>query len=671
MASLNTLRTKFGIVLSIVIALALLAFILSLKTEMGFSGNDPVVGVIDGTKINYSEYYDQYELVKEQNGVRDSDEQQSAMIAGAAWQALISRTVLVPGFERMGLGVSEAERLSIVGGEHPSQSIAGFFGGAYDAAVVAEFLRQAETNPQAQQLWAQINEQARLEREVGKYLGLVRGGAYVNSLEVAEGVDAANERFSGRWVGKRYASVPDSLFEVKGSEIRSYYNDHKAQYKQLPQRTLSYVVFEVAPTDADLEALERTAMETGEEFAATDEVRAFVRKNRNGHISDTYLSEAQMTAEEAAALMNGKMYGPVLKNNEWTMARVLSTKMAPDSLGIRHIVLPYNQEALADSLLTALRAGGDFAQAAATYSAAQTAADGGEVGVLPFATLGGEYAEALAGARTGDIVKIASGDIIQLMQVYRADKPVKHVQVATISYPVEASAATRRDIHSQAGSFTVNAKGSIEAFNEAASAAAVTPRIATLSQGDRTLRGLDDSRDVARWVYGADKGDLSEIFTVGDDYVVAMLTGIDDGNYTPVEQVASSIRAQLLRDKKYDYILAEAAGSTLEEKAASLGGEVADFSDVTFASYYINGPGMEPRLVGAITAADKGVLSAPVKGFSGLYFFCVDNIEQSERQTAEAERVRAQAMSEAMVQQLSLQAVQEMAKIEDLRGKYF
>ena len=31
MASLNTLRTKFGIVLSIIIALALLAFILSLK----------------------------------------------------------------------------------------------------------------------------------------------------------------------------------------------------------------------------------------------------------------------------------------------------------------------------------------------------------------------------------------------------------------------------------------------------------------------------------------------------------------------------------------------------------------------------------------------------------------------------------------------------------------
>ena len=56
MASLNTLRTKFGVVLSIVIALALLAFIFSLRTDMGFSNNDPKVGVINGDKIRYSEY---------------------------------------------------------------------------------------------------------------------------------------------------------------------------------------------------------------------------------------------------------------------------------------------------------------------------------------------------------------------------------------------------------------------------------------------------------------------------------------------------------------------------------------------------------------------------------------------------------------------------------------
>lgn len=676
MASLNTLRTKFGVVLSIIIALALLAFILSLRTEMGFSGNDPRVGVIDGEKINYSEYYDRYEQIKAQNNVQESDEQQSAMLANAVWQSLIADHVLTPGFDRMGLRVTEPERLAMVSGQQPSQAFYSAFAdprtGQYNVEAVNQFLAQAESNPQAAQMWAQLNEQACLERELQKFYGLVKGGVYVNALEIAQGVKGANETFSGKWAGKKYSAVPDSLIAVSSSDLKSYYNSHKDQFKQTPSRTLSYVVFEVSPTDDDLLALENKAAEVGKEFAAAEEVRAFVRANRNGRIAESYVTASQLSDEEAKALMDGKMYGPVLKNNEWTMARVLDAKMAPDSVGIRHIVLPYTEETLADSLLTALRKGGDFAAAAAQYSVYDaTAANGGEVGVLPFSAFTGEFAEALAGAKKGDIVKIASGDAIQLMQVYRADKPTKHIQVASITYPVEASADTRRDIHNQAGSFMVNAKGSSEAFADAASTAAVTPRVARLAQGDRTIRGLEDSRDVARWAYGAEVGDVSEIFTVGKDYVIAMLTEVDDNDYAPLEKVAAQVRSQVLRDKKYDYIVKELSGSTLAEQASSLGSEVGDFSGVTFGSFYIDGVGVEPRLVGAIAASEKGALSAPVKGMSGVYVFQVEDVQTADKQTAEAEKVRAQATAESMVQQFAMQAVQQMAKIQDLRGKYF
>ena len=676
MASLNTLRTKFGVVLSIIIALALLAFILSLRTEMGFSGNDPRVGVIDGEKINYSEYYDRYEQIKAQNNVQESDEQQSAMLANAVWQSLIADHVLTPGFGRMGLRVTEPERLAMVSGQQPSQAFYSAFAdprtGQYNVEAVNQFLAQAESNPQAAQMWAQLNEQACLERELQKFYGLVKGGVYVNALEIAQGVKGANETFSGKWAGKKYSAVPDSLIAVSSSDLKSYYNSHKDQFKQTPSRTLSYVVFEVSPTDDDLLALENKAAEVGKEFAAAEEVRAFVRANRNGRIAESYVTASQLSDEEAKALMDGKMYGPVLKNNEWTMARVLDAKMAPDSVGIRHIVLPYTEETLADSLLTALRKGGDFAAAAAQYSVYDaTAANGGEVGVLPFSAFTGEFAEALAGAKKGDIVKIASGDAIQLMQVYRADKPTKHIQVASITYPVEASADTRRDIHNQAGSFMVNAKGSSEAFVDAASTAAVTPRVARLAQGDRTIRGLEDSRDVARWAYGAEVGDVSEIFTVGKDYVIAMLTEIDDNDYAPLEKVAAQVRSQVLRDKKYDYIVKELSGATLAEQASSLGSEVGDFSGVTFGSFYIDGVGVEPRLVGAIAASEKGALSAPVKGMSGVYVFQVEDVQTADKQTAEAEKVRAQATAESMVQQFAMQAVQQMAKIQDLRGKYF
>jgi peptidyl-prolyl cis-trans isomerase D len=677
MASLNTLRTKFGIVLSIVIAGALLAFILSLKTEMGFSGNDPRVGVIDGEKINYSEYYNQYEQVKAQSGAQESNEQQSAMLANAAWQALIGKYVLTPGFDKMGLRVTEPERMSMVSGQHPSQAFYNAFAdprtGEYNVAAVHQFLSEAEANAQAQQAWAQLNEQARMEREVAKFLGLIKGGVYVNSLEVANGVNSANNTYAGKWAGKKYSAVPDSLIQLKSSDIKAYYNSHKNMFKQTPSRALSYVVFEVSPTDDDMLALEKSVAEVGAQFAATEELKSFVRANRNGKIADNYVSAKQLSEEEAKALLDGATYGPVLKNNEWTMARALDTKIVPDSMGIRHIVLPYTQEALADSLLTVLKGGADFAQVAAQYSVYDaTAANGGEVGVMPFSAFSGEFAAALANAKTGDIVKIASGDAIQLMQVYRADKPSKHVQVASITYPVEASAATRRDIHNQAGTFSVNAKGSVEAFNDAASAAAVTPRIASLSQGERTIRGLEDSRDVARWAYGAEVGDVSEIFPVGKDYVIAMLTEIDDNEFAPLEKVSAQIRAQVLRDKKYDYIVKELSGSTLDEQAKSLGTEVADFDNVTFGAFYVNGPGFEPRLIGAISSTtEKGVLSAPVKGLSGVYVFEVDDIQTSDKQTAEGEKVRAQAMAESMAQQFSVQAIQQMAKIQDLRGKYF
>ncbi len=677
MASLNTLRTKFGILLSIIIALALLAFILSLKTEMGFTGNDPRVGVIDGEKINYSEYYEQYELVKNQSGIQESDEQQSAMLANATWQALISKYVLTPGFERVGIRLTEPERMAILSGQSYSQTLQNAFAdprtGRLNVEAIGQFLAQAETNPEAAQAWAQLNDQIRMETLFQKYAGLVKGGVYVNTLEVDRGVESANNTYSGKWAGKRYSSVPDSLVNVTNSDLKAYYDSHKDMFKQTPSRTISYVVFAVDPTDADLQDLENTAMEVGRDFAAASEVRSFVRANRNGKVSETYISGAQLSEEESAALMADKMYGPVLKNNEWTMSRVVDSKMAPDSIGIRHIVLPYTQEALADSLLTTLRNGADFAQTAMQYSLYEaTAANGGEVGVMPFSAFAGEFIDALATAKKGDIVKVASGDAIQLIQVYRADKPTKHVQVATITYPVIASDATRRTIHSQAGTFSVDAKGSSEAFADAAAAAALTPRVAQISQGERTVRGLEDSRELTRWAYGAEPGDLSEIFSVGKDYVIAMLTEVDDNEYASLEKVAAQVRAQVLRDKKYDHIVKSLSGTTLDEQAASLGSEVGDFSDVTYETFYVNGVNaLEPRLVGAITASEKGVVSAPVKGLSGVYVFEVGDVQTTEKQTAEGERVRAQAMAEGMAQQFVIPAIQQMAKIQDLRGKYF
>ncbi len=666
MASLNTLRTKFGVVLSIVIGIALLAFILSLKAEMGFSGNDPKVGEINGEKIKYTEYMAAYEKAKAMLGGEASTDEQFDQLSNAAWQQLFSELVLMPGFEKMGIRLSETERKAIISGEIPTQAFYALFAdprtGEFSLEAVSEFLAQAETNPQAAALWAQLIEQARQEREVAKYLAVVKNGVNLTTPELERGVAAANKAYTGKYVSKSYSSVPDSLITVSTADLKAYYNSHKESYKQLPNRTISYVVFDVEATSDDMLAVENEVKKANEQFSVAEDLKAYARENRYAQVSDRYLALKQFGDEEAEALAEGKQYGPVLKNNVWTMSRVLDTKMAPDSIGVRHLALPYTETELADSLATQLRNGVAFAE---------VGEGAGEERVYPFAAFTDEFIPALSTAKVGDVVEITAGNAIHIMQIYRMDKPSKHIRAVTVTYPVEASAATKREIHGKAGILAVDGAGSLDNFNAAATAAAVTPRVATINQGERSIRGLENSRDIVRWAADAKKGDISEIFNVGNDYVVAMLTEIDDQEYASFEKRQNQIRNIVMRDKKYAYILNELNAASLEEAAKSLGSEVKEFTDVRYGSFYVQNLGFEPRVIGAITASEQGVVSAPVKGNTGLYVFVVENIADDQKQTLEQEKVRAQATAEGMAMQASFSAIQQMAEMEDLRAKYF
>ncbi len=666
MASLNTLRTKFGVVLSIVIGIALLAFILSLKAEMGFSGNDPKVGEINGEKIKYTEYMAAYEKAKAMLGGEASTDEQFDQLSNAAWQQLFSDLVLIPGFEKMGICLTENERKAIISGEIPTQALYAAFAdprtGEFNLEAVSEFLAQAETNPQVAAIWAQFIEQARQEREVAKYLAVVKNGVNLTTPELERGVAAANKAYTGKYVSKSYSSVPDSLITVSTADMKAYYDSHKESYKQLPNRTISYVVFDVEATSDDMLAVENEVKKANELFSVAEDLKAYARENRYAQVSDRYLALKQFSDEEAEALAEGKQYGPVLKNNVWTMSRVLDAKMAPDSIGVRHLAVPYTETELADSLATQLRNGVAFAE---------VGEGAGEERVYPFAAFTDEFIPALSTAKVGDVVEITAGNAIHIMQIYRMDKPSKHIRAVTVNYPVVASAATKRDIHGKAGILAVDGAGSLDNFNAAATAAAVTPRVATINQGERSIRGLENSRDIVRWAAGAEKGEISEIFNVGDDYVVAMLTEIDDQEYASFEKRQNQIRNVLMRDKKYEYILKELNASNLEEAAKSLGSEVKEFSDVRYGSFYVQNLGFEPRVIGAITASEQGVVSAPVKGNSGLYVFVVENIADDQKQTLEQEKVRAQATAEGMAMQASFSAIQQMADMEDLRAKYF
>jgi peptidyl-prolyl cis-trans isomerase D len=468
-----------------------------------------------------------------------------------------------------------------------------------------------------------------------------------------------------------YTNIDNASVEISDAEINNYYNAHKHLYTKLPYRAISYVVFDIEPTSDDMLEIEKKAKTMGEEFAAAEDIRAFVRKNM-GAVATAYVSAAQLSEEEQV-MLNGEQYGPVLKSNEWVMSRAIDTKMAPDSLGLSHIVLDATQTELADSLYNALQAGADFAEVARAHSGyAASAQMGGEIGVVPFAALTPELAEPLATAKKGDIVKVTVSGVTQLIKVTRTDAAKKHVLIGSISIPVEASSATRRDVHNVASIFSVDGKGSLDKFNAAASAAAVTPRVARLPQGERSVAGLDSSHEIVRWAYGADVQDISEIFTIGNSYVIAMLTGIDDTEHMAVSEVSAIIRETLMRDKKFEALKAKLAGSNIDEVAKNAGVEVTAFSNVKMNDYGVAMLPLEPHVAGSIANTTvTGQLSAPVKGYSNAVVFVVDAINKAEAQTAEAEKVRQQATLENNALQMASIALQNMGDIQDLRGQYF
>ena len=677
MVSLNTLRTQFGVVLSVVIGGALLAFILSLKTEMGFSGNDPEVGEVNGDEIHYSEFLAAYEDVKTQMGGDNFDYNQSAQAVSMAWQSLLTDRVFVPGFEKLGLTVVPAERKAMLQGELESGVYGSVFAdprtGVYDVAALTNFLAQAEGNPQMQQIWNLIDKQARIERVMNKYMDLVRGGAYANALTLSKGVAAENNTYKGKFVACKYSTVADSLVTVSKAEIKKYYNAHKSQYKQTPYRTINYAHFEIEPTAEDKKAIEENAKKNTEIFAKNNSLRNYIREQAHASLASTYVAAKSLPSEEAAALKAGKTFGPKLQGDEWYASRAFETRNVPDSLELQHIVVSYTDSKLADSLYTVARQrNADFAALASEYSVAETAAEGGVIGNVAYSALSTELADAFASVKKGDVVKVVSGNAIQIFKVLSTGSVTRHYRLATLTYLVDASQETMRNIHKEASLFAVNAKGSVAKFNEAASS--ISTSTMNVSQDSRNVPGLQNSLEVVRWANDAEVGEVSDLIKLEDGYVVAVVTAIDEAEYKSLESVSSQIKNTLLREKKAALLKEKMQGATLEEIAANAGSKVEEFKDAKSSAYYVQGIGVEPRVLGAISAvaADAtGAVLPLVEGNSGVYAVVVDEVAVAEAQTLEAERVKAQAQAESMASRRAMYAVQEAAEIVDNTVKFF
>ncbi len=683
MATLNTLRTKGGLIVTIAIGVALVAFLIG---EAGRStpqgGANDKIGEINGHKITVGEYSDELDYLTQINKILTGSDalssEQQEIVRNFTWKKMIDKYSLYPGYEKLGLEVTDAEMYDLVYGENISPILPEFrlFNdpqtGLYDKEAVREFISLFPTNPDYRRVWQYIENQVRDFALLTKYMELASGMVYVTDVQAERGAKLTNVAYDARYVGVKYESVPDSAVQVSAHEIKKYWEEHKNLYKQTASRDIEYVLFDVHPSVDDYTAASRLMDDMARELSSTDNVAQYVTLNSMESFDPGYYNRFQLSsdlAEFAFSADGNQVYGPVLEGDTYTLARVSDRKVLPDTVAIRQIILMPDQTVLADSILTALRSGSDFDKLSEAHSLMPDYADMGRV---PVSFLPMEIVQEVE--TRNRFVRYDNPNGIVVFDIYYRTAESPKVQIGTIRYQVEPSNATQQNAYAQASRFYTNIAGSYDKFTRIAADSLYAKRVVRVRPTDNEISGFENSKELIRWTYNAKEGDVSGILELGGDYVIASLVTVREDGVAPVSQVTREVtgavrkekKAKMLADKMRDASSLEALSQGLDKP------ETGELNNVNFNTFYLPGIGLDHNVVGALASGlNQGELSRPVEGMTGVYVLQVTGKQTDEHATVAAERVRIEANSQAQIDQRLEQALIEMSQVKDNRIKYF
>lgn len=647
MATLNTLRTKFGLVLSILIGLVLVAFILgdqlSMKNRGAQMPEDTTVMTVNGEEVKASKYATYLEMYREANLAEDAK-------SDYAMQTAIFNLYTRPALEAVGLGVAEGD----------IKAYAKVF--SEEAAAMYQMYGWPadQIKGMIQNQWVANLSTLDMNLSYEKFTEVYTAGNYVNRLEIEETLRNANFTFDGRYVMVPYKSMPE--VEVTEAEVDAYYEANKAENKNYGARTLRYVTFEIAPTAEDMQAVEDQVMAVDkavkEAKGDTNAIKQAVRAI--GGKSDTYKLFSALDAKVADAVQAGKHYGPVFDNNTWTASYIVSDVKAPASYDFE--VTTVDNVVKANELAEALKAvGGDFTK---LEEAVETATDSREM-----ARMNESEAKNFIGTKAGDIVVISYNHKPAVAKITKVGDVERFILTAEVNKGVKASEKTNNEIVKSVEAFMAAAGDNADSFNEAANAAQYQVLVSTANRNDyvamqgreRSVRGIDNSRQIAIWAYDAEVGAKKYFYGENVIYVV-MVASVDDNKYE--FKNAATIEARLKRDKQYEAIASQLAmGATIE------GAVEGNFSNVKYADNMVDGK-WEAALVGAITRSRETGVETKVKGNNAAYVFVVDAINgELDPTTFDAERTPEMTQRESKMKRVAVEAMTAKAKVNDLRGE--
>lgn len=687
MVTLNTLRNKGGVLLAVVIGVALIAFVLGDMLTSGstlMNSSKMNVGVIDGEKIStqaYAQAIDELtEVQRITTGREGSTEEENEMIRVQAWDMMIRDKALKPALTALGLTVSNDEMVGLLSGASPSPIIAQMFAnpqtGMFEPAMLRQFVANVgqDQTGRMQMFWGYLQGEVGDQSLLFKFKNLIDKAAYVTGFEAGQLAALESKTYSVDYLVSRYESIADSTVQVSDAELRKYYNDHKGMFKQEDLRDIEYVTFEALPSAEDYAAAEKTVREMAADLAEAKNVQQFVAMNSHNSFDARYYKPGEITGELGAFAFGepgNQVYGPVLSGDQWTMARVSDVQVMPDSVRISNIVIPTAQKALADSLVTALQKGGDFAEAAQQFSAdPQSGALGGDLGMMDPQTLAPQFAEALKGATTGAVKPVTMADAIFILKVTGIKGESRKVQLGVINYNVEASELTRNEVYGKANKFATAA--SAGGFEKAVNEGALAKRVATVGPNDRTVGGMQQSRELARWAFNGEQGNVSDVKEFGNNFVIATITAVREKGVAPFEQVKDDLKALVVRERKGEMLAQRMTGATsVAALASTLGVDTLSNNDINFQGFMAPEVGFDPAFTGGVSGIAKtGVVSKPIIGRIGVYAAEVTAEREAPVDVAiEKARLSAEAQQSAFMS--AYEAFMNLSDIQDTRYRFY
>jgi len=695
MAVLEKIRVKFGLAVSIIIALALLSFIIdpgTLETALNSMSSKYDVGKIAGKKISYNDYMedvDKYTTINELlSGSSAQNEQQQNQIRNAAWQGLIDKFLFVKNAKAAGITVGEAELVDLTTGSNPSPVVAQSFTnnqGEFDPQLLVDFVQNlgSDETGRLQTYWNYLQNTVYNQQFYAKYGALFNASQFLNPLEKERTLAENNTTANIDYVYVMYPFAKDSSVVVSKSEIDSYYKAHKDFFKQNANRDIEYVVFEVVPSAQDIAAANQKINEVYNDFLTTDNVKAFLLKNSDRQLNDYWYKAGELKTvnEELDAFVSGSSAGtsPIIKDadNNFYAARIIASKMVPDSAYVKHILLQgTDSKALADSLLGVIRKGGNFAELAAEYSADQGSAADGELGNIGWMTQSYMIPgfESVITANTGEPFVLNTQFGTHVVMVSKKSSPILKKQVAILERASVASKETYNEFYSKANKFASIANHSLEGYRRAVDSLGVYSHKQNVLESTDAYGAIDNAKELTRWVFESKKGKASDIITVNNNYFfIAAVDDVHKEGIAPVDEVSNVIEQRLYTEKLAAAKKAEVAGkingmTDLEAIATALGSSVTNNPALSLAS--AGQRGNDPALAGAALVAPLNQVYGPVAGSLGTYVLRVNSREAGNFFTDDDAKMLSSQKAQYSSQMI-LPVMMDLADVKDNRARFF